>query len=93
MGTIKGKQQKANTMKTSFIKSIGKTRINGLAADLYENSDGSAVIKFDKNAKSLPASKNLNFNSIEIAERFIEVEEGPSGLDTLINVLEAADLY
>ncbi len=75
-----------------FIKSIGKVRYNGIGADLYENKDGTATIRFDKNMSALPRKSFLKFGSLNNAEEFIENSKGSNGLNTLINILNKAGI-
>ena len=78
--------------KATFIKSIGNVRINGLGADLYENTDLSASIRFDKNTHPLPHRTNIVFDDLESAEKFIEENEGSNGASTLDNILRKSDI-
>ncbi len=79
-------------MAASFVKNIGKVRFNGFSADLYENKDGSASIRFDKYTKSLPSKTFLNFSSLTLADTFIKSKEGSNGLNTLFNILDFANI-
>jgi len=77
---------------SEFIKSIGNARYNGFGADLYENKNGSATIRFDKNTRNLPKKHWLTFSSLEDAEKFIEIKQGSSGFNTLVSILNAAEI-
>lgn len=77
---------------SKFIRNIGKVRWNGLSADLYEKKDGTASIRFEKYGTELPRRTNLLFNSLELAESFIEKKAGSNGLNTLINIIEHAEV-
>ena len=79
-------------MSAAFIKNIGKVRFNGLGADLYENKNGTATIRFDKNCTALPKKTYLCFDDLVKAEAFIESKEGSDGLNTLINILDASEV-
>jgi len=74
---------------STLIRSIGKVRFNGLGADLYENKNGTASIKFDKNCTQLPKRTNLCFDNLGKAETFIESKQGSNSLNTLVNILDA----
>lgn len=77
---------------STFIKSIGGVRFNNLGADLYENNNGTATIRFDKLTHDLPKKHWMKFDSLESAEQFIEKKQGSNRLNTLINVIESANL-
>ena len=79
-------------MKATFIRNIGMARLNGFGADLYENTNGTASIRFDKNTNPLPSRTNLIFDSLELAEEFIERNKGSNGVNTLNNILMKADI-
>lgn len=79
-------------MAATLIRNIGKARLNGYGADLYENKDGSASIRFDRNTHPLPHKTNISFDSLELAEKFINENEGINGVSTLNNILMKADI-
>lgn len=77
--------------KSEFIRNIGQCRWNGIGADLYENQDGTATIRFDKNGSDLPRKTWQKFDSVDDAVIHIERHQGSNGLSTLINILNAND--
>lgn len=82
--------------KATHIKSIGNVRLNGFGADLYQNPNGSASIRFDKNGHSLPSKHNMVFSSIDLAEEFIESKTSSDPLNTantLNNILIGAGIF
>lgn len=79
-------------MKATFIESIGNVRWNGYGADLYENADGTASIRFDKLTNPLPPKYNLKFPSLDAANEFISKNSGNTGLQTLRNIINLSDI-
>ncbi|MGI2228109.1 hypothetical protein [Shewanella frigidimarina] len=78
--------------KATFIKNIGGCRWNGYGADLYQNPDLSASIRFDKLTHPLPYKYNLKFNNVDDANEFIEDNKGNNGLQTLRAILDKSDI-
>ena len=78
---------------SEFIRSVGMVRFGGIGADLYENKNGTASIRFDMNTRSLPKKTHLTFDDIEKAESFIESKKGGNGLNTLINIIDFSDVH
>lgn len=76
---------------SKYIRNIGKCRYNGLGCDLYENKDSSATLRFSKNANMFHHKTSQKFDSLSDAEDYIERNEGSSGLNTLINILNLND--
>lgn len=79
-------------MNSAVIKNIGKMRYKGIGANLYQNEDLTASIRFNLLADELPSNTALNFDSIEQAKLFIESKKGVNGLGTLLNIMDCAEL-
>lgn len=79
--------------KSTFVKNIGGARWNGYGADLYENANGTASIRFDKLTHPLPHKHYMVFTSLSAAEKFIEDNLGNTGLNTLRNILNKSSIH
>ena len=55
-----------------FIRSIGNCLVNNFGFDLYENKDGTAVIRPVKLRRDFPSKHWIRFDSLEDAEKTIE---------------------
>jgi hypothetical protein len=79
-----------------LVRNIGNIRLNGYGADIYENEDGSAVIKFDRYCESLPDYKFRHFTSLEAVEDWLEslnYVEVYDGANLLNSVLRNVGIY
>lgn len=61
---------------SNFIRKIGGCAVNSISFTLYENKDGSATVRPEKNGTPFPRAKWITFESLEAAEKSIDSVAG-----------------